>query len=295
MNLRERLRQDNAVHAPGAFDALSALLIEQAGFEAVYLSGASVAYTQLGQPDIGLLGLDHMLYVISRICDRITIPLIVDADTGYGNALNVQRTVRTFERNGAAAIQIEDQSFPKRCGHLAGKGLISAEEMAGKVKAAVDARHSDDTLIIARTDAIAVEGFAQALDRAELYLEAGADVLFIEAPSSLEEMQRIVGTFGGRVPLLANMVEGGKTPIQSRDDLSALGFRLVISPGALVRALMPAAESFLRVLKEEGSTASLRDRMTDLAGVNRRIGLEDMLSRGERYDPPAKPPKRAAE
>ena len=286
MTLKTRLQQRGpAVHAPGAFDALSALLIEQAGFEAVYLSGASVAYTQLGRPDIGLVGFDQVADTVARICERVSIPLIVDADTGFGNALNVARTIKVFERNGAAAIQLEDQSFPKRCGHLEGKGLVSAEEMGGKIRAALDARASDRTLIIARTDAIAVEGFEAALERAERYVEAGADALFVEAPRTLEEMTEIVRRFGGRSALMANMVEGGKTPILTRDELSELGFSLVISPGALVRALIPAAEAFLSSLKQYGSTLPFRERMTDLAGVNRRIGLDEMLELGDRYEP----------
>jgi 2-methylisocitrate lyase-like PEP mutase family enzyme len=285
VSLKARLTQPGApVHAPGAFDALSALLIEQAGFEAVYLSGASIAYTQLGRPDLGLVSFDHVADVVARICERVSIPLIVDADTGFGNALNVARTVRVFERNGARAIQLEDQTFPKRCGHLAGKGVAPVEDMVGKVHAALDARRSDETLIIARTDAIAVEGFEPALERAVAYAEAGADVVFVEAPRDLDQMKRIVATLG-RTPAMANMVEGGKTPILTRDALGEIGFRLVISPGALVRALIPAAESFLRALKTEGSTVGYKDRMTDLAGVNARIGLEEMLALGDRYEP----------
>jgi len=285
VSLKTRLQQTgSAIHAPGAFDALSALLIEQAGFEAVYLSGASIAYTQLGRPDLGLVSFDHVADVVARICERVEIPLIVDADTGFGNALNVARTVKVFERNGARAIQLEDQTFPKRCGHLSGKGVAPTEEMVGKVHAALDARRSEETLIIARTDAIAVEGFEAALERAVTYAEAGADVVFVEAPRSLEEMARIVAALG-RTPAMANMVEGGRTPILSRDALGELGFRVVISPGALVRALIPAAESFLKALKAEGSTVSYTDRMTDLAGVNDRIGLEDLLALGDRYEP----------
>lgn len=285
MNLKTRLNvRGSPIHAPGAFDALSALLIEQAGFDAIYLSGASIAYTQLGRPDLGLVSFDHVADVVARICERVEIPLMVDADTGFGNALNVARTVKVFERNGARAIQLEDQTFPKRCGHLSGKGVAPTEEMVGKVHAALDARRSEDTLIIARTDAIAVEGFEPALARAVAYAEAGADVVFVEAPRSLDEMARIVAALG-RTPAMANMVEGGQTPILSRDALGELGFRLVISPGALVRALIPAAESFLKALKAEGSTASYRDRMTDLAGVNDRIGLEAMLALGDRYEP----------
>jgi 2-methylisocitrate lyase-like PEP mutase family enzyme len=282
-SLKSRLRQGPAVLAPGAFDALSALLIEQAGFEAVYLSGASIAYTQLGRPDIGLVGFDQVADVVARIRERIGLPLIVDADTGFGNALNVQRTVRVFERNGATALQLEDQMMPKRCGHLTGKALVPAGEMVGKIKAALDARASDETLIVARTDAIGVEGFEPALERADRYLEAGADVLFVEAPTSVEEMKRVVAMAAGRAPLLANMVEGGSTPILTVDELSEIGFRLVISPGAMVRALIPAAEAFLASLKANGGTFAFRDRMTDLAGVNARIGLKALLAEGDAY------------
>jgi len=285
VSLRTRLHKTgSALHAPGAFDALSALLIEQAGFEAVYLSGASIAYTQLGRPDLGLVSFDHVADVVARICERVEIPLIVDADTGFGNALNVARTVKVFERNGARAIQLEDQTFPKRCGHLSGKGVAPMDEMVGKIQAALDARRSEETLIIARTDAIAVEGLEPALVRAVAYAEAGADVVFVEAPADLDQMKRIISALG-TTPAMANMVEGGKTPILSRDALGELGFKLVISPGALVRALIPAAEAFLKALKAEGSTVSYRDRMTDLAGVNDRIGLEDMLKLGDRYEP----------
>lgn len=285
MSLKTRLRTAGpAIHAPGAFDALSALLIEQAGFEAVYLSGASIAYTQLGRPDLGLVSFDHVADVVARICERVEIPLIVDADTGFGNALNVARTVKVFERNGARAIQLEDQTFPKRCGHLSGKGVAPLDEMVGKVQAALDARRSDETLIIARTDAIAVEGFESALERAVAYAEAGADVIFVEAPRTRDEMKQIIAALG-TTPAMANMVEGGKTPILSCDALGGLGFRLVISPGALVRALIPAAETFLKLLRAEGSTVGFKDRMTDLAGVNARIGLEEMLEWGDRYEP----------
>ncbi len=284
LNLRRRLKQSHALLAPGCYDALSGLLIQQAGFEAAYLSGASVAYTQLGRPDIGLVSLDQVVDVAARITERIDIPLIVDADTGFGNALNMGRTVRLFERAGARAIQIEDQTFPKRCGHLRGKGVISAQEMAGKVRAAVDARHDDDTLIIARTDAIAVEGFEAAIDRAELFLEAGADVLFVEAPRDLDQMRAVAERFAARVPLLANMVEGGDTPLSSADSLSELGYRLVIAPGAMVRAVIPAVEAFLSVLKRDGGTAAHRAHMTDLMGVNARIGLDEMMALGQRYE-----------
>jgi 2-methylisocitrate lyase-like PEP mutase family enzyme len=283
-SLRRRLARAPAILAPGAFDALSALLIEQAGFEAIYLSGASIAYTQLARPDVGLVGFDQLADVVGRVRERCNLPILVDADTGFGNALNVQRTVRVLERRGADAIQIEDQSLPKRCGHLEGKALVSTGEMVGKVRAAVDARASQQTLIIARTDAIAVEGLDAALDRAESYLEAGADVLFIEAPRTRDEMGLVVERFAGRAPLIANMVEGGRTPMLGLGELSGLGFRLVISPGALVRALVPVAEQFLASLKANGSTQAFAARMIDLVGVNARIGLDELTLVGARYD-----------
>lgn len=283
MSLRDRLAQDTPLLAPGAYDALSALLIEQAGFEAIYLSGASIAYTQLGRPDIGLVSFDHVADVVGRVAERVKLPLIVDGDTGFGNAVNVQRTVRIFERMGASAIQLEDQTFPKKCGHLADKSLVSTAEMAGKIRAALDARASDQTLIIARTDAIGVEGFEAALDRAHAYVEAGADVLFVEAPRTIGEMSAIAHAFAGRVPLLANMVEGGKTPLLDVNELGRIGFKLVISPGALVRALVPTAEAFLASLKANGATRPFAERMIDMGGVNDRIGLADMAATGAAY------------
>lgn len=283
MSLRDRLTQDTPLLAPGAYDALSALLIEQAGFEAIYLSGASIAYTQLGRPDIGLVSFDHVADVVGRVAERVKLPLIVDGDTGFGNAVNVQRTVRIFERMGASAIQLEDQTFPKKCGHLANKSLVSTAEMAGKIRAALDARASDQTLIIARTDAIGVEGFEAALDRAHAYVEAGADVLFVEAPRTIGEMSAIAHAFAGRVPLLANMVEGGKTPLLDVGELGRIGFKLVISPGALVRALVPTAEAFLASLKANGATRPFAERMIDMGGVNDRIGLADMAATGAAY------------
>ena len=283
--LKSRLNDDGPpVLAPGVYDAFSALMVERAGFEAAYLSGASIAYTQLGRPDLGLMSAKEVADTVARIAERVDLPLIVDADTGFGNALNVIRTVKTFERAGAAAIQLEDQQLPKRCGHLSGKTLVSKEEMTGKVKAAVDARASDQTLIIARTDAIAVEGFSAALDRAEAYLAAGADILFVEAPGSKAQMADIAQRFSDRVPLLANMVEGGRTPLRTADDLGQAGFKLVITPGAMVRALAFMAEEFLAELKANGATAGYRDRMFDFAQLNALLGIEEMKADGDRYD-----------
>ena len=282
IDLRARLAVPAPLLCPGVYDALSAALAEQAGFEAAYLSGASIAYTRLGAPDIGLVSLGEVADVLGCIRDRVRLPVIVDADTGFGNALNVQRTMRVLERAGAAAIQLEDQAFPKRCGHLGGKALIPAAEMVGKLCAAADAR--DRALIIARTDAIAVEGFEPALERAERYLQAGADILFIEAPETRAQMQAIAARFGTRIPLLANMVEGGRTPLTSADELGAMGFRVVIFPGGTVRALTRAMQDYLAVLKADGTTAGFRDRMHDFDGMNAVIGTPDMLARGRRYD-----------
>jgi 2-methylisocitrate lyase-like PEP mutase family enzyme len=281
--LAARLSRPPILVVPGVYDALTALIGERAGFEALYISGASIAYSRLGRPDIGLVGMSEVVATVSLIHDRVGAHLIVDADTGYGNALNVQRTVRLLERAGASAIQIEDQDFPKRCGHLDDKTLVSASEMVGKIKAAVDARSSPETLIIARTDAVAVEGFDRALARAALYHEAGADVLFVEAPRRREELQSIGSRFGRTVPLMANMVEGGKTPILPADELEALGFALVIFPGAVVRLLAKAAQDFYTSLKTHSSTDPFRARMFDFDALNDLIGTPDMLERGKRY------------
>jgi 2-methylisocitrate lyase-like PEP mutase family enzyme len=285
--LSSRLARPPILIAPGVYDALTALIAERAGFEALYVSGAGIAYTRLGRPDIGLVGMSEVAQTVALIRDRVGAHLIVDADTGYGNALNVQRTVRLLERAGAGAIQIEDQDFPKRCGHLDDKALIPAEEMAGKIKAAVDARASTETLIIARTDAAAVEGFERALARSELYREAGADLLFIEAPRRRDELSRITQRLGDRtskpVPLMVNMVEGGKTPMLPAGELESLGFALVIFPGAIVRMLAKAAEDFYGSLKTHNSTEPFRARMFDFDALNRLIGTPEMLERGKHY------------
>lgn len=288
MSLRTRLAAGDIVLAPGVYDGLTALIAQDAGFEALYLSGAAVAYTRLGRPDIGLTSVTEMAETMTLIADRTELPVIIDADTGFGNALNAQRTMRLYERAGAAALQVEDQTYPKRCGHLANKSLISAAEMAGKIAAMADARRSEDTLIIARTDAIATEGLPCAIERAEAYLEAGADVLFIEAPQTEEQLSDIAERFAARVPLLANMVEGGATPIRSADYLQELGFRLVIFPGGIVRALAHTARDFYESLHQHGSTVPFANRMFDFDGLNAVIGTKDMLATGTRYDPGAK-------
>lgn len=283
VTLRARLASKPIVVAPGVYDALTAHIAEQGGFSALYVSGAGIAYTRLGRPDIGLVSMDEVANTIAMIRDRVSAHLLVDADTGYGNALNVNRTVRLFERMGANAIQLEDQSFPKRCGHLDDKALIPAEEMVGKLKAALDARASNETLIIARTDAIAVEGFERAIARAISYRDAGADVLFIEAPKTRAELQRIPPALKG-IPLMANMVEGGKTPPLAAKDLEAIGFALVIFPGAIVRTLARTASEFYASLAKHGTTEPFLDRMYDFSALNELIGTPEMIALGKKYE-----------
>ena len=270
--------------APGIYDALSGLIAEQTGARAVYLSGASIAYTRFGRSDVGLVSASEVHDTLAAVTDRIQIPVIVDADTGFGNALNVQRTIRNFERAGAAAIQIEDQSFPKRCGHLDGKTLISKDEMVGKIKAAIDARKETNTLIIARTDARGVEGLSEAIDRAQAYQEAGADILFIEAPHSIDEMKLIRKSFGEDIPLLANMVEGGKTPIKTANDLKSLGFNIVIFPGGAVRAATFQLQQYYAGLIENGSTLEFSDSMHNFDSLNSVIGTPELLKLGKKYE-----------
>ncbi len=293
-SLRARLSRPPILIAPGVYDPLTALIAEQAGFEALYVSGAAIAYTRLGRPDIGLVSMSEVVETVGLIRDRVGAHLVVDADTGYGNALNVERTVRLLERAGANAIQLEDQDFPKRCGHLDGKTLVSAREMVGKIKAAVDARASADTLIIARTDAVAAEDFDHAIERASLYREAGADMLFVEAPRQRDELGRIVELMGKATPLMANMVEGGKTPVLPASELEALGFSFVIFPGGIVRALVKTAEEFYATLKTHGTTDPFRPRMFDFGALNELIGTPDLLERGKRYADETSAPGRKA-
>jgi 2-methylisocitrate lyase-like PEP mutase family enzyme len=278
------LKAPEILVAPGCYDALSALLIAEAGFKAAYLSGASIAYTRLARPDIGLVSLGELADTVGAIKERVDLPLIVDADTGFGNALNVERTVRLLGARGAGAVQLEDQSFPKRCGHLKEKRLVPTAEMVGKIKAARDARTGLEPLVIARTDAIAVEGYDAALDRAEAYLEAGAEMLFVEAPRTETELAGIAERFRGRVPVMANMVEGGATPMTDAAQLERLGFALVIFPGGTVRAFVKHLADYFANLKQHGTTAPFRDRMLDFEALQALLGTADILARGKRYE-----------
>ena len=282
--LHSRLARKPIVIAPGIYDALTALVAQQAGFSTLYVSGAAIAYTRLGRPDIGLVSMSEVAETLALIRERVTAHLIVDADTGYGNALNVRRTVQEFERAGANAIQIEDQDFPKRCGHLDGKAVIPAAEMCGKICAALDARRQRETLIIARTDAIAAEGFEQAIERANMYRAAGADMLFVEAPKTRDDLSRVTRSLGGKVPLMANMVEGGKTPLLPAAALDAMGFALVIFPGGIVRAFGQLATDYYASLAAHGTSEPFRNRMLDFNGLNDLIGTPEMLALGKRYE-----------
>jgi len=262
--LRDLIAADGPpVILPGAPNALTARVVEEAGFDAVYVSGAGLTNTYLGHPDIGLLTLSELASHVAAIADAVAIPVVVDADTGFGNAINVQRTVRMLERAGAAALQMEDQVSPKKCGHFDGKDVISQAEMVGKIRAAVDARHDDDLLIIARTDALATEGLDRALERVESYREAGADVLFVEAPQTTEQMRAIVEKVPGIH--MANMVEGGRTPLTSRAELGELGFRIALYANTAMRGAVAGMRQVMSHLYEHGDTREAGDLLISWA------------------------------
>ena len=269
--LRQMMTGKQIVVAPGAHDALTAKIIEQVGFSAVYMTGYGQAASHLGKPDVGLLTLTEMVARASNIVEAVNVPVIADADTGFGNAVNVMRTLREYEKAGVAAIQLEDQVAPKKCGHMTGRQVVSKEEMVGKIKAAADVRTDPDLMIIARTDARTVHGIGEALERAKAYEEAGADILFIESPESVEEMKQITTSF--KVPVLANMVEGGRTPFLPVQDLQGLGYDLVIFPTASTYLVTKALTRLMTVLKDTGTTASLIPEMITFEDFNDLIGL----------------------
>jgi carboxyvinyl-carboxyphosphonate phosphorylmutase len=274
--LRELLRQPGIVVAPGAYDCLTAKLIEREGFPAVYMTGAGTAVTRLGRPDLGFATLSEMASNAGAIASTVSVPLIADADTGYGGALNVYRTVREYERAGVAALHIEDQAFPKRCGHLDGKQVVSMEEMASKLRAAAEARTDADFVIIARTDALAVTGLDDTLRRCQAYVAAGADVLFVEALRTREEIDRVVREV--EVPLLYNFVEHGKSPLLPVPELQRLGFKLVIFPGSIMLAVGALVREILGEIKQHGTTAALLDRMGSVVELFETVGLSEMLA-----------------
>lgn len=279
--LRALIERPEILIAPGAYDPFVARCIQSAGFEAVYMTGAGVSHVRLGQPDLGLLTFTEMVDQAGRIADAVELPVFADADTGYGNALNVIRTVRAYERAGLAGLHIEDQQLPKRCGHFDDKRVVEVGEMTGKIKAALDARVDDDFVIIARTDARTALGLDEALERAHAFEDAGADVIFVESPLSEDELALIGKSLSK--PLLANMVESGKTPILPAARLQELGFSLVIHPGAVGRFMSRQLTDFLARFRAEGSTLSQFDRMSDFKAQNAIVGLPEMLEMADRY------------
>jgi 2-methylisocitrate lyase-like PEP mutase family enzyme len=280
--LRERFEAGEMVLAPGCYDALGARLIEEAGFPAAYMTGFGSAASRLGRPDIGLMSLTEMVDNAHRIAEAVDIPVIADADTGYGNSINVIRTVREYEAAGVSAIHLEDQVMPKRCGHMEGKVVVPAGEMAAKVAAAVAARRSPDFLIIARTDARAVEGLDAAVSRARAYREAGADVLFVEAPQSEAEIEAVARAFPD-VPLLFNYAEGGKTPPVSHAFLRDLGFKLVIFPLTILLAATGAIRSALARVKADGTPLELLPSLPGFGEFLDFIGLPEIRELESRF------------
>lgn len=283
--LRTLLSGTGCVVAPGVADALAARLVAQAGFDAVYMTGFGTSLTRLGMADVGLLTATEMIDNAGRIVDASELPVVADADTGYGNPINTRRTIRDYEKAGVAGVHIEDQSWPKRCGHLAGKRVIPTAEMVAKIKAACDARRDSDFVVIARCDAIAVEGLEPALERGERYREAGADVLFIEAPVGREQVERVARHFKG-VPLLYNMAASGKTPDLPAELLGTLGFRIAIYPNWIILAAIPAMQNMLAELKRSGSIAALRDKVATFKQFTDIAGLPEIQRLEERYGVP---------
>jgi methylisocitrate lyase len=279
--LRDLLKEPGIVRAPGAFDAWSARLVEMAGFPAAYMTGYGASASVIGRPDIGLMTMTEMVMQAKNMASAVDIPVIADGDTGYGGILNVIRTVQEFEAAGAAGLQLEDQVFPKRCGHMEGKQLISKDEMTAKIKAAVVARRSEAFVIVARTDARAVTGLKDAIARAMAYAEAGADVLFVEAPQTVEEMEEIAGAL--KLPLIANMVEKGRTPFLTADELEKIGYKIAIYPVSMLYAATQAMIRLLQRLKAEGSTANCLDDLVGFEEFNELIGAERMRALEKKF------------
>ena len=273
--LRRLLQQPGIIVAPGAYDCLTAKLIEREGFPAVYMTGGGTAVTRVGKPDLGFTTMSEMLDSARAITSTISVPLIADADTGYGGALNTYRTIREYEKAGVSALHIEDQAFPKRCGHLDGKEVVSIPEMATKIRAACDARTDDDFVIIVRTDALAVTGIDDTLRRCVAFAEAGADVLFVEALRTQEDIDRVRREVD--LPLLYNFVEHGKSPLVPVPELEALGFKMVIFPGSIMLSVCTLAQRILREIRERGTTAALAGEMVSVVEFFNLMGMEELL------------------
>lgn len=279
--LKKAVHERRALLVPGAANGLTARIIEDLGYEAVYLTGAGLANTSFGMPDLGMVTMTEVVEMATAITDCCSLPLIVDADTGFGNPLNMVRTVRSLERAGAAALQVEDQVFPKRCGHFSGKEVIPAADMVAKIKAAVDTRRSQDLLIIARTDALAIEGLPAALDRAAAYIEAGADITFVEAPTTVEEMRKIPVALP--VPQLINLVVGGRTPLRSRAELEEMGFALVLYANAALQASVKATMGVLGSLREQGSLDAVLEQLADFRTRQNTVKIDRWQELEETY------------
>ena len=279
--LRTLLQGKEILIAPGCYDAMSARLIQEAGFRVIYATGAGISNSQFGFSDVGLTTQTEILEQVRRIVNVVDRPVMVDVDTGYGNVLNLIRTVKEFERAGAAALQIEDQTFPKKCGHFEGKDVVAQEEMVNKIKAAADTRVDGDLIIIARTDARAVFGIDEAIERAHAYVEAGAVVIFVEAPETEEEIRRIAHEIS--VPKVANMVEGGKTPLRSARELEALGFQVALFANCVLRSSVKAIQRTLKHLMERGSTTEILDDMITMKERNRITGLDEVYRLEKKY------------
>ena len=278
---RQLLQQPGIIQAPGAYDCLTAKLIQQAGFPAVYMTGAGTSVAQLGYADLGLATMSDMISNAGSIADILDVPLIADADTGYGGILNVRRTIRQYERAGVAAIHIEDQEMPKRCGHLDDKKVVSTEDMVQKIRAAVDARTDDAFTIIVRTDSIAVTGWEDAMNRCEEYIKAGADALFVEALRTPEEVEQVARNIS--VPLLYNFVESGKSPLLSASELEKFGFKIVIYPGSALLSVTHVVQKVMAQLKETGTTAHIMDNMVTLEACFEAVGLSSLLAEDARF------------
>ena len=281
IRLRKLLSRKEILVVPGVHDGLTARIVETEGFNALYMTGYGTSASMLGKPDVGLLTLTEMAARASRLVDAVDIPVIADADTGYGNAVNVTRTVREYEKAGVACLQLEDQVAPKKCGHMLGREIISIEEMTGKIKAACDARQDDELLIMARTDARTSFGIKEAIERGKAYEEAGADIIFIESPETEEEMKQITSSFS--VPVLANMVEHGRTPFLPVSALEEIGYDLVIFPVTSTYVIAKAVSEVMKTLKETGSTGNIVDEMIAFEEFNKLIGLPAICEIEKRY------------
>jgi methylisocitrate lyase len=279
--LRNLLKRNQILVAPGAHDVLTAKIIEHEGFEAVYMTGYGTSASLLGKPDVGLLTMTEMVERAARLAEAVNIPVIADGDTGYGNAINVMRTVREYEKAGVACIQIEDQVAPKKCGHMLGREVISKAEMVGKIKAACDARCDEDFMIMARTDARTNYGIEEAIERGKAYEEAGADIIFIESVESIEEMKMVTSSF--EVPVIANMVEGGRSPFLSVKELENIGYDIVIFPTSSTYVTAKAIKELLQVLKQDGTTKNYFDHMIPFNEFNKMIGLPKIYEIEKKY------------